>query len=147
MPGGAGEALASPPMDSRTYSRIIAACTVALLLVVAVVWLVNPLGDDAALPDPLEGVFPLPGDTVVRQTMIEVDLPAGYEVELEVDGISIPDEELGLLEGTGRWSWGPGPGRLWDVWDGGEHSVTARWDRPAGTTPDPGSFTWVFRVA
>lgn len=134
-------------MGSSTYQRLLIGLAISLVAVVAAVWMINPLGDDAALPDPLEEVFPLPGDTVVRQTVIEVDLPVGYEIELEVDGITIPPNEIALLEGTGRWSWGPGPNRLWEVWDAGEHTVTVRWDSAPGAVPDPGSFSWGFRVA
>lgn len=118
----------------------------ALVALVVAVWVANPLGADAGLPAPLEGVFPLPGDTVVRQTVVEVDLPVGYVIELEIDGIKIPASELGFVEGTGQWSWGPGPTSLWEIWDGGEHTVTVRWDRVGGGRPDPGSFTWTFRV-
>lgn len=120
--------------------------TVALVGLVLAIWVVNPLGDDAALPDPLEEVFPLPGDTVVRQTVISVDLPVGYEIELEIDGVTIPEAELGVVAATGRWSWGPGPERLWETWEPGEHTVVVRWDSAAGTRPDPGEFSWTFRV-
>lgn len=132
-------------MDRTTYRRLMIGLGAALALVVAFIWIVNPLGDEAALPTPLQDVFPPPGDTVVRQTVIEVDLPVGYEIELEVDGVRIPDSEVTLLEGTGIWTWGPGPGRLWEVWEGGDHTVTVRWDTTSGL-PDPGQFTWSFRV-
>lgn len=133
-------------MDARTYRRIMIGSAAALVALVAAIWVINPLGDDAALPAPLEDVFPLPGDTVVRQTVVEVDLPAGYVIDLEIDGIRIPSRELGLIEGTGLWSWGPGPDKLWEIWDGGEHTVTVRWDRVDGGRPDPGEFTWTFRI-
>ena len=64
-----------------------------------------------------------------------------------IDGISIPRAEIGLLEGTGRWSWGPGPGRLWEAWESGEHTALVSWNRIGSGRSDPGSFTWVFRVA
>ena len=134
-------------MDRATYRRIMIGALVTLLAVVAFVWIVNPLGDDAALPEPLEAVFPLPGDTVVRQTVVEVDLPAGYAIEMEIDGIRIPPNEIGFIEGTGLFSWGPGPASLWETWDAGEHTVVVRWDRVDGSRPAPGQFTWTFRVA
>lgn len=133
-------------VNASTYRRVMVVSLVALVVVIVGIWVVNPLGDDAALPDPLEGVFPLPGDTVIRQAVIEVDLPVGYEIELEVDGIRIPRAEIGSVPATGQWSWGPGPGMLWEAWQPGEHTVTVRWDRSAGSRPDPGEFTWVFRV-
>ena len=119
----------------------------ALALLVTVVWLGSPLGVESTLPEPVEEVFPLPGDTVVRQTAIEIDLPVGYSLTLEVDGIRIPHAEIGFTTGTGRFIWQPGPDRLFEVWTAGEHTVTIRWDRVSGGRPDPGEFTWVFRVA
>jgi len=135
-----------PAVDSSTYRRIMIGSLGALALLVVSIWVINPLGDDSALPAPVEDVFPLPGDTVVRQTVVEIDLPVGYAIELEIDGIRIPAREIGLIEGTGEWSWGPGPGHLWEVWEGGEHTVTVHWDVVGGPRRDPGSFTWVFRV-
>jgi hypothetical protein len=133
-------------VDHTTYRRIMLGSLAALAVIVIAIWVINPLGDDAALPAPLEGVFPLPGDTVVRQTVVGVDLPVGYTLDLEIDGIRIPAEEIGSVPATGQYSWGPGPGRLWEVWDGGEHTVTIRWDRAPGSQPDPGEYTWTFRV-
>jgi hypothetical protein len=119
---------------------------IALVALIAIVWAVNPLGDDAALPSPLEGIFPLPGDTVVRQTAIEVDLPVGYSMALIVDGVKIPQIEVGSTPATGRFLWQPGPTTLFELWSAGEHTVTIEWERISGGGPDPGSFTWTFRI-
>ncbi len=118
----------------------------ALGVVALLVRLADPSGEPAHLPDPIEAVFPLPGDTVVRQTAIEIDLPVGYALDLEVDGIEIPEAELGHTEATGVFLWQPGPTATIQTWGGGEHTVTIRWDRVAGGRPDPGEFTWRFRV-
>lgn len=115
-------------------------------MITAVVLLTDTHGEDAALPEPLQGVFPLPGDTVVRQTAIEVDLPVGYSLDLEVDGTRIPPAEIGHTPATGVYLWQPGPTSLFEVWEGGEHEITIRWDRVAGGRPDPGAFSWTFRV-
>lgn len=114
------------------------------VLAVAVAWLM-PAGEESGLPEPLEGVFPEPGDAVVRQTVVEVDLPVGYEIELWVDGDPVPVFEIGGTESTGKWVWQPGPGRSMEQWSGGEHTVRVRWDRPVGR-PDQGEFEWSFRV-
>lgn len=132
-------------MDAASYRRIMIGLLVALVSIVAIVIVLNPSGDEPVLPEPLEEVFPLPGDTVVQQTVVSIDLPVGYDIELEIDGILIPAAEIGSVPATGRWSWGPGPARLWASWTPGEHTVTVRWDRTSGR-PDPGAFTWTFRV-
>ena len=133
-------------MNRRRYQVVIASLSVALAAVVGLVVLLQPDAESRLLPEPLEAVFPLPGDAVVRQTAIEVDLPVGYMLEIEVDGIWIPPHEIGFTEGTGEFTWQPSPGSMVEFWAPGDHTVTIRWDRVAGGRPDPGEFTWRFRV-
>lgn len=118
----------------------------ALVAVVAVTVVLAPQGEETVVPAPLEAVFPEPGDTVVRQTVVEIDLPVGYSLELYVDGAPVPDEEIGVTPSTGRYVWQPGPGRSLEVWPPGEHTIRVVWDRTEGGRPDPGEYTWVFRV-
>jgi hypothetical protein len=129
------------------HRLVLLGLALALAALVAVVVVVFPEGDTAEIPAPLEGVFPTPGDTVVRQTAIEVDLPVGYSMALQVDGRPIPGIEIGLTESTGVWVWQPGPGKSLEQWGAGEHTVVVTWDRVAGGRPDPGEFAWSFRVA
>ncbi|NIS30635.1 MAG: hypothetical protein GWN07_10125, partial [Actinobacteria bacterium] len=95
---------------------------------------------------PIQGLFPLPGDTVVRQTAIEIDLPVGYELDLFVDGIRIPAAEIGVTEATGVRIWQPGPFSLFAAWTPGDHSVEISWERIGGGAVDRGEFRWTFRV-
>ena len=133
-------------MDRGRYRVVIIGLFTALVAVIGLTVVFAPAGDRPRLPEPLEAVFPLPGDAVVRQTAIEVDLPIGYTLEIEVDGIWIPPHEIGYTAGTGEFSWQPAPGSVIVLWEPGEHTVTIRWDRIAGGRPDPGEFTWTFRV-
>jgi len=133
-------------VNPRLYRQFIASSIVLLITLVAFVWLLNPSGEAVSLPSPIESVFPLPGDTVVLQTAIEVDLPIGYELELEVDGVIIPRVEIGHTAATGRFIWQPGPAKLFEAWEGGDHSITIRWNRTAGGGPDQGTYSWRFRV-
>ena len=132
-------------MDRTGYRLVYAGLGLALVALVAVVVAIFPTGDEATLPDPLEGVFPSPGDIVVRQTAVEVDLPVGYSLDLEVDGIRIPPVLIGFTEPTGQYVWQPAPGTLIEQWEGGEHTVRIVWDRTFGR-PDPGEFEWSFTV-
>lgn len=134
-------------MSRRRFWTVIGATLVALGGLIAVTVVLLPQGDDDGLPSPLESVFPLPGDAVVRQTVIEVDLPVGYVLDLEVDGMPIPPTEVGFTSATGVWVWQPAPGGIIEQWEPGDHRVIARWDRTGGAGPDPGEFGWTFRVA
>lgn len=129
------------------HRTVYAALVAALAAVVILVVLLSPSGEvRPKLPDPLESVLPAPGDAVVRQTAIEIDLPVGYRIDLYVDGEAVPTDEIGFTESTGRWTWQPGPGRSTERWEAGEHVVRIVWDRVAGGRPDPGEYEWAFRV-
>jgi len=121
--------------------------TLALAMVIAAVVAFLPRGGATPVPEPLEGVFPLPGDVVVRQTGLEVDLPVGYRIlGMVVDGMPLDVDELSVIEATGDWSWQPGPGQVIEAWTAGDHTVYVRWDRTEGGNPDPGEYAWTFRV-
>jgi HD-GYP domain-containing protein (c-di-GMP phosphodiesterase class II) len=72
--------------------------------VVAAVVLLRTEGRPVVIPEPLEAVLPAPGDTVARQTAVEIDLPVGYTVEIFVDGQPVPPDEIAVtgsdLEGS-----------------------------------------------
>lgn len=133
-------------MDRNTYRRLLIGLAVAFAALITTVVLIDTDGDPAALPEPLQSVFPLPNDVVARQTGIEVDLPIGYELTITIDGIHIPPDEITVLEGVGRHRWRPAPGRIIEQWEPGDHLIEITWDRVAGGRPDPGGFGWSFRV-
>lgn len=100
-------------------------------------------GDDR--PAQIEAVSPEPGETVLRQARLEVDVPAGYTVEIFVDGFRVPEEELFIVEGTGVHSWQPGSETGVAEWSPGQHEVLVRWRTLSGL-PDVGEYSWSFRV-
>jgi hypothetical protein len=105
----------------------------------------SPDRPTAGRPEQVEGVSPEPGETVVRQTRIEVDLLTGYSLEMFVDGFRIPNDELFIVEGTGVHSWKPGPGQVLTELAAGQHEVLIRWQTLTGL-PDSGEYSWTFRV-
>lgn len=103
-------------------------------------------GDPVELPESVESVFPLPGDAVLMQAFVEVDMQVGYEVSIYVDGFLVPANEVTFVEATGVARWAPSPASLYlNAWTPGEHTVRIVWDTATGL-PDRGEFTWTFRV-
>jgi hypothetical protein len=130
----------------RRYRIIYISLGLALAAVVAFgVAFGSPDRPGTGRPDQVEGVSPEPGETALRQTRIEVDLAAGYALELYVDGLRIPDEELFVVEGTGVYSWQPGPDQIIDALSPGQHQVMIRWRTLTGL-PDEGEYSWTFRA-
>jgi hypothetical protein len=118
----------------------------ALITVVALgVVFGSPDRPGVGRPSQIEAVIPEPGETVVRQTRIEVDLIGGYALDMFVDGFLIPEEELFIVEGTGVYSWQPEPDGVITELSPGQHQVLIRWRTLSGL-PDVGEYSWTFRV-
>ncbi|MCP4246867.1 MAG: hypothetical protein GY778_07445, partial [bacterium] len=132
-------------MQDTTYRLIYAGLGLALVAVIALAVAFSPSGTQPQLPDPVERVFPLPNDAVIRQAALEIDMQVGYEIVLFVDGFRISPVEIGVQTGTNRYTWEPAPGRFLETWEPGSHEVEITWERVAGL-PDPGSYRWTFRV-
>jgi hypothetical protein len=132
-------------MDTKSYRLVYAGFGLALAAVAALLVAFWPTGGEFALPEPLEAVFPLPGDIVVRQTAVEVDLPVGYSFELAVGGTPIPASEIGGTEATGLRVWQPDAFSVIPEWTAGDHTVFIAWDTTIGL-PAPGTFEWTFTV-
>jgi len=104
----------------------------------------SPDGEEVELPGALESITPLPGDLVPPQTAVEIDLEIGYQAQITVDGWPITD--FIFVEATGVYRWAPSPSHpTIQSWTPGEHTVDVIWDTYTGL-PDPGSFSWSFRV-
>ena len=101
-------------------------------------------GEEIVLPGPIEAVSPGPGDLVPPQTAIEVDLEPGYEADIYVDGWLV--EDATFVEGTGVYRWAPSPSNpTITEWSPGQHNVEVRYDTINGL-PEPGEFSWSFRI-
>ncbi len=115
----------------------------ALVIVFAVVW--APAGREIRLPMAVESISPADGATVQRQIGLQIDMQVGYEIELFIDSVRIPDDEIGFTAATGRYVWEPGPASTFSEWSPGTHSVSINYERTSGRV-DVGALRWVFRV-
>lgn len=104
-----------------------------------------PAGGPTEVPEALESYSPTDGATVLRQIDVEIDLPVDYQITLVIDGITIPDAEIDSTPETGLFTWRPDETTVIPEWTVGFHTVWVRWDRTSGL-PDPGEWTWTFRV-
>ena len=130
----------------RKYRLIYGALSAALLAVIVIAFVFgSPEGEDIGLPEQIEAIRPVPQETVLRQAQIEVDMQVGYEVEIWVDDVQLPAQEILFVEGTAVFSWAPGIDRLFTEWTRGEHTATVKWRSVTGL-PDVGEYTWTFRV-
>lgn len=101
-------------------------------------------GEEIELPEVVESVSPPPGSLVPPQTALEIDLEAGYEADIVVDGWPITDATFVAATGVYRWAPSPNSPTITE-WTPGDHTVQITWNTVTGL-PDTGSFEWSFRV-
>lgn len=137
--------------DRLVYGGLGALLVAVVLVAVA---LNSGLEDRAERPETLEGVEPAPGSLVPPQTTVIIDVPNEYRIELFIEvftsegarWVRIPDSEINAtLAATGQYSWKPDPSHFIQEWTPGTQRMRVRWDTIAGV-PDPGEYTWSFRV-
>ena len=131
-------------MTKQTYRFIILLLTGLLALVIT--WGISFSQDNSeelVLPNSLENIYPLPYDQVPQQASLEIDLPVGYQLTLIVDNYIIPQSEIQYVEATGVFIWRPGPGKTFETWNPGKHTVRINWDTITGL-PDFGEYEWEF---
>ena len=128
---------------------------VSLLLVAAgMVWLSarykgepeQPSLTDAAV----EQLVPARDSTAIRQSEIGVDLTPGWDADLRINGVDIPEDEERDVPGLNQVFFTPGKGKIIESLEPGLVEVTAIIWRPAqGETRESGSRTvrWSFHVA
>lgn len=104
-----------------------------------------PTGQPNEPPSIVEGYSPANESTVLRQTGIQIDLPVNYSITLVIDGVGIPEDEIQVTPETGRFVWRPSGDTIIPEFNPGIHTVWARWDTVRGV-PDPGEWSWSFRV-
>lgn len=114
-----------------------------------------PEGEEVVLPSQIEAIYPGHGDMVPPQAPLEVDLQAGYEAQISVDGWPLTASPAGaganpsdasFDEATGVYRWAPGPNHpTITEWTPGEHTITVVYNTLTGL-PDTGKFEWTFRV-
>ena len=127
------------------YRLIYLGLGVALIAVVVFAVVLSPDAPLPELPEAVEAITPADGDTVLRQTDLTIDMAIGYEIEVFIDSVLVPASEFSYVEPTAVWTWVPGPGKRFEAWEPGLHSVLVRYERVVGGV-DIGEHRWVFRV-
>ena len=134
-----------PAVTPTRYRMMFLLLGVALVLVVMFAVVFAPGGGEFTLPEAIDNIEPGNNETVQRQIDLVVDMAVGYRIELFIDGVRIPDDEIAVTPATGRHVWRPGVSSTFGEWTSGLHSVLVNYESISGTI-DVGSVGWVFRV-
>ena len=142
LPGRSRNMLA---MTATRYRVLFLSLGVAFALVVVFAVVLAPGGTETAIPPAVESIAPANNETVQRQTALTVDMQVGYDIDLYIDGVKIPADEVAHTQATGKFVWTPGPATTFSEWSPGLHSVQVSYVRVSGRA-DAGEVRWTFRV-
>ena len=128
---------------------------VALLIVAGgMVWLSARYKGEPAQPSltdaAVEQLVPARDATALRQAEIGIDLTPGWDADLRINGVDIPQDEERDVPGLNQVFFTPGKGKIIESLEPGLVEVTAIIWRPAqGETRESGSraVRWSFHVA
>lgn len=99
-------------------------------------------------PDVVEHFIPPEGVQALHQSEVGIDLTAGYEGALLINGVAIPDDELRRVPEQNQVFFLPGPDRAFEALAAGRNCVTAIvWKSSVGRSGGSDlSFNWCFDV-
>jgi hypothetical protein len=94
----------------------------------------------------IERLIPEPRAETLRQTDVGVDLRVGYAAKLSIDGVAIPEDEVGGIREQGEYIFRPGDGKQFDSFEAGRHEARATITNLEQPTQDPIQIAWAFDV-
>lgn len=120
----------------------------ALLALVAVVVVFLVVGDDGNGGTPqdqvIEALIPGEQEATLQQGEVGIDLLAGWDASLVVDGVDIPDDQLDKLTDLGIVTYTPGQGKAVEFWRAGQSCVTATYWQLATGPETSFEIAWCF---
>ena len=125
-----------------------------LVLAAGLVWISASYKGEPEKPSltdsAVEQLVPGRDTTALRQSEIGIDLTPGWDADLRINGVDIPEDEERIVPGLNQVFFTPGKGKIIEQLGPGVVDVTAIIWRPTeGETRDHGSrtVTWTFHVA
>ena len=96
----------------------------------------------------VERLVPGPDDIVRRQEQVGVDLAAGFDGVLQIDGVEIPEDQVTGDPALGQVFFQAGEGREIPEFEPGQHCVTAvYWPVERSREEASQSTSWCFRMS
>ena len=127
---------------------ISALIAVAVIAIVAGFMQAQTGDDQATLVDPgIEVLVPKPGELVLRQSQVGVDLAPGYEGTLDIDSTPVPDDQLTTNDALNQVFFQPGPGKEFEQFAPGRHCVTAHFFQTLAGPDTAHTYSWCFNVS
>ena len=152
--GGQNDAVRSRPAEVRdpanprrlvTLRRVV--ISPLLAFAGALPYVAVTLTEDSGTgrqPRVVRTVSPRPGSSQLRQTEVFAELDSAYQGGLVINGRTIPDDQLRIIQGLNRISFTPGEGREIETFPAGLNCVVVRYRPITAETGSTGSYRWCF---
>ena len=138
------------PMPQGRYRLLIAVLVAAAVVALIVAIRATDTGgsDPSPASDVVQRFVPKPGDEVLRQAELGVDLMPGYEGTLLLNGVEIPADEQRRIPEQNQVFFTPAEGKAIERLQAGRNCAVALvWKAADGRdTPRTRSFTWCFEA-
>lgn len=138
-----------PTLGKPQYPRWLWLLGLGVILVIAAsVTALAFLGedsDDTTHDAAIEQFFPTEGDKIFQQAPVGLDLEAGFDARLALNGVAIPEDQLDKTPALNLVLFTPGPDKEVEQYDQGQNCVVATfW--PLSDTAAVTSRAWCFSV-
>jgi hypothetical protein len=94
----------------------------------------------------IEQLIPAPGSKILRQETIGIDLAAGFDGTLTVNGTLIPDDQLTKVPSLNQIAFTPGSGKAVQELQAGQNCVIATYWLTATGPSQSSTMPWCFTV-
>lgn len=95
----------------------------------------------------IESLIPAPGDEVLSQVDVGIDLIDGYTADLTINGVAIPEEQLRRVEALNQISFRPDEGKALASLRGDENCAVALYWPIAQGRAAARSVSWCFTAS
>jgi hypothetical protein len=127
--------------------RLIFAVLVAVAVGAMVVAIDNGRTSPTAIADrepAIDSLRPNQGADVLRQSTVGIQVAPGYMALLSINGIAIPEEQIGGDRNLGQYFFTPGAGQVIETLRGGENCALASYWRAAEGRDRSQTVQWCF---
>lgn len=131
------------PMPTAVRRSIIA---VLLLIAGSAVYGLTQLnsGPSKPLDTIVESTDPKDGDKILQQAQITIDLMAGWDASMTIDGRIIPEDQLIKVREQGLIKFQPGPGKALEYFPAGQNCIVLTYWQTRTGPQDSFDKTWCF---
>jgi len=141
------ERRSSPFFEHWFVRKYLAFVMIGLAVALGVTAVMLRTGDGGpAVSDVIEELVPAPGDEVLAQNPVSIDLISGYTARLQINGVDIPESQLRRVNALNQVTFQPDEGKAIEALQADVNCVTAfYWPLTLGEEASS-PFTWCFNA-